>query len=635
MARQTQIRSIQDCLNDGAYSEIYNSYPTLTARDALLILDHNFEYDGQNVNDLVKLIKEKVIPTLLYIKVNMGKQKVTQLKKGQADSVSGDKNPESITLQQDKRIGSAYIILGDCYNYIGDVTSAINYYTKAERCGVDCSQELSVLQTGHPTPNLSRVIAKAKSLKGASYQETAELITDYAYNTIDDILQLSIVLLSDDIHDNFRAAFASYLRNEVAGIRENPPMINLAGSYEKMLKELIYMPYAEYLDANENKAKISPTCQRLRSKQIARADKKNIPFTTFSNNLTLGNFKFLIIESIQDGEYNVDETFYNFITKYYNIDTSKFGREDFIKLARFTELFRNSTRNPAGHGVGMHRETFAQVCEELLLKEDSWVSQIVKITNNRYLTSSARIGRNPSLISSRITTARFNVDGFVKDLQYFVNQNGKQPDYSAKNRAEKSLAKKANIIRWAVQTGKLQLTENEMGMLRECGFVWEGKIDWFNDFYTSLLQYKNEYGTLDIPYHYVDEDGKHLGQQVILVRQASKGDGKIKLTQDQIQMLNNIEFSWDMQKQDNKWFEDFYQELIEYKAVFGNFKDVMYDKILGPQVMSFISCYVKTNNNKPTAYKITKEMVQRLEDIGFELYKPHRAKYTTEDDFRL
>ncbi len=647
------IKTVKAYLKDNDYEAICKNYHTLTIIEAKKILDNlmltNVTSDGQvdigNINYIITLIKEKVIPTIQYSKVNMGKQKVRQLKNNKSDKVLNESNKAvDFVSQQIKQIGNAYKILGDCYNCIGDITSAINYYTKAERCNVDCSQELNILSDNYPTPNLKAIIAKAKTFKGNSYQEVASAITDYAYSTIDGILQLSIVSLSDDIHDNLRTAFATYLRNEAAGVRENPPMINIAGSFEKMLKEFFYIPYAKYLDDNENNSNIIPTCKRLRDKKIA---KSNIPFLKFSNSFTLGNIKPLIVEGFnQDGTYQIDQTFYNFITNYYHINPNDFSTEDLANLVKFIEVFRDSIRNPAGHGVGMHRQTFGYICEELLLKDNSWVKQLVKITNNEYLQIQDLFNHNePSLISkmtsSKLTlqapsninsfvslhsVARvFNMNKFIIDLQAFISKNNRYPNVNSEKQEEWKLAKTVNIIRLFLRgINKLNLNERDIAMLNEIGFDWEAKIDWFSDFYTSLLQYKNEYGNLDIPTNYVTEDGKQLGTKVMLVRKiydrkANNYKGSIRLAQNHIEALNNIGFVWNVQNENTKWFDEFYQDVLEYKNTFGSFKDILFDKELGPKVMSFVSAYVKTKNGKATKYKVTREMVLKLKDIGFDL----------------
>lgn len=617
MARRISIRSIQECLDDNAYGEINTSYPSLTVRDVTLILNQlmesnisdDEEFDIAKASERINLIKDKIIPALQYFNINMAKQKVRQVQNGKATT-------DSISSQPTRLIGCAYRVLADCYNYMGDITEATQYYEKAERCGIDCAQELRILNSAHPTPKLYAIIDKAKGLKGLTYAEMSQAITEYGYTTVDEILQLAEGFLSTDVVDNLRTALAVYLRNEVGGVKENPPMINLAGGFEKMLKEFFYIPYAKFLDDNENNSDISPTCERLRRQKIARVDKKNISFAKFGNSFTLGNFKYLVIEKIEDGNYQIDQTFYDFITKYYHIDSTKFNQDDFINMARFTEVFRDTIRNPAGHGVGIHRQTFAIVCEELMLKDDSWTKKIVEMTNCKYLSARA---------------SKFDVKLFAMELRNFVNVFGQYPRLNSSNKSERLLAKRVHTIRAAARGDikYLQLTEQDISILREIDFVWEAKINWFDDFYTNLLQYKNEFGNLDISPMYITEDGKHLGKQVTRIRKMYN-DKELSLIQTMV--LKDIGFEINKTNENTKWFDDFYQELIEYKVVFGSFKGVIYDKILGPEVMSFIGSYQKQKLGKPAYRHITKEMILKLKNIGFELEKSNKIELENEEE---
>ena len=43
-------------------------------------------------------------------------------------------------------------------------------------------------------------------------------------------------------------------------------------------------------------------------------------------------------------------------------------------------------RNPVCHGAVMEKLAFEHLCEETVLKDDGWISKIVKITDMEYLT---------------------------------------------------------------------------------------------------------------------------------------------------------------------------------------------------------------------------------------------------------
>jgi len=651
MARQTQpAKTIQEYLNDNDCQGIIDNYPNLTFEDCVSIINNIYDYDNINVDALYNLIKNMVMPILQNNSIQQGKQRVAQLK---SNKVVSAKAGNKITSRETLIIGQAYRILASCCNYNGDIYASIEYYTKAhERCGIDCSQELRALTEGNPTPVVDKIVAKAKSLKGGAEQSLAQSVANYAYVIIDNVLQLSTVSLSEDIRDNLRTMLSTYLRNEVDGIRENPLIFNLVSAFEKILKELIFIPYAKYLDENETDINVSQTCRRLRNKKVAHA---NSTFTNTSSSFTMGKITPLIIESFNNGRYVLDQTFYDFIASYYNIDTTKFNEAYFIKLAQFIDLFRDSVRNPVAHGIGMYQEAFMRICEDLLLKEDSWIRQLIEMADLCYtyksnfedLISIGGFGGDSGISkgvgqengsfggltgSNANKSIRFNIDSFSKELQSFVSVFGRYPSINSKNKSEKLLAKRVGLIRIAKRGQGFKLSEKDMTTLNEIGFVWGEKIDWFNEFYNSLLQYKSEYGTLYIPHYYVDDYGNHLGQNVRIARNAYKGEGKINLTEEQIGRLENIGFVWDVKKEETKWFDDFYQELIEYKAVYGNFKGVIYDKILAPEVMSFVGSYQKQKLGKPSYRHITREMIIKLKEIGFELNVRQKNQNINEDD---
>ena len=131
----------------------------------------------------------------------------------------------------------------------------------------------------------------------------------------------------------------------------------------------------------------------------------------------------------------------------------------------------------------------------------------------------------------------------------------------------------------------------------------------FTLFYEKLIEYKEKFGSFDG----VTTD-KEIGLIVGDVRQAKKGKGGTKLTQEMIDKLNEIGFNWGKDKEEivGKWFEPFYEKLIEYKEKFGSFDGVRQDKEIGVRVNS-----VRQAKKGKGGIKLTQEMIDKLNTIGF------------------
>jgi len=110
---------------------------------------------------------------------------------------------------------------------------------------------------------------------------------------------------------------------------------------------------------------------------------------------------------------------------------------------------------------------------------------------------------------------------------------------------------------------------NRVTTLRPSTCLWEAKnkVDrktaW-NAKYQELVEFKKKHGHLKVKH----ADNKSL--YIWMKFQRSKRDGKLKpLTDDQIRLLDEIDFQWDM-KRNTAWNER-YQELIEFKKKHGHF----------------------------------------------------------------
>ncbi len=146
----------------------------------------------------------------------------------------------------------------------------------------------------------------------------------------------------------------------------------------------------------------------------------------------------------------------------------------------------------------------------------------------------------------------------------------------------------------------------------------------FQLFFDKLIEYKEEFGNLNVPAKYIT-NGYKLGIKVDNVR-----TGRIKLTPEQSVKLNGIEFVWNTKIEG---FEKFYNELLKYKKEFGNLnvpvKYITKGYKLGQKVH-----HVRTGYIKSTPEQVAKlngiEFVWNARIEGFEKFYNELLKYKKE-----
>ena len=176
---------------------------------------------------------------------------------------------------------------------------------------------------------------------------------------------------------------------------------------------------------------------------------------------------------------------------------------------------------------------------------------------------------------------------------------------------DKEIGPTANNIRNAYKgIGSVKLTPEMIEKLNSIGFTWVAeKNDWFSEFYEKLIAYKEEHSG----FFGVTQD-KEIGIQVCSVRCAYKGIGTTKLTQEMIEKLNSIGFSWEADINDYyaKWFPEFFEKVVAYKAKHGTFRGIIIDKEIGTTVSNIRCAYKGIGRTK-----LTQEMIDKLNSIGF------------------
>lgn len=114
--------------------------------------------------------------------------------------------------------------------------------------------------------------------------------------------------------------------------------------------------------------------------------------------------------------------------------------------------------------------------------------------------------------------------------------------------------------------GTYKITQEQIDKLNKLGIVWEKiKIYSWNEYYNLLVEYKNEYGNIDVPRKYV-KNGIKLGIWLKTQRDKYKYNPN-RLSSSQITKLNDLGIKWDFDEEN--WNRN-YQLLKKYHNEHGN-----------------------------------------------------------------
>jgi len=183
------------------------------------------------------------------------------------------------------------------------------------------------------------------------------------------------------------------------------------------------------------------------------------------------------------------------------------------------------------------------------------------------------------------------------------------------------LGKLTHNLRNDLKRGRLK--EEEIKILNNMGMVWRVETkDWFTPFYEKLLIYKAKHGNFDG----VTNDPE-IGNLVVSVRQAYRGKGKRKLTQEMIDRLNQIGFPWEVGYKN--WFDPFYEKLLAYKEKRGNFVGLSMDPEIGQ-----IAGRVRQAYRGKGHLNLTQIMIDKLDDIGFP-WNGNQARIKKEENLSV
>ena len=159
-------------------------------------------------------------------------------------------------------------------------------------------------------------------------------------------------------------------------------------------------------------------------------------------------------------------------------------------------------------------------------------------------------------------------------------------------------------------------------------------LEWM-DWYYELEKYYEEHGNIDVPYKYETEKGLKLSSWLNHQRQAYKGKGKNKITDGQIQLLNDLGMKWEVQKEN---WNKYYSALKKYYEEHGNINlPIKYETAEGLKLGQWLNTQRSAYKEK-VANKITEEQIQLLNDLGmkWEVQKEtwDEKKYALEEYYK-
>jgi len=148
------------------------------------------------------------------------------------------------------------------------------------------------------------------------------------------------------------------------------------------------------------------------------------------------------------------------------------------------------------------------------------------------------------------------------------------------------------------------MTEDRIQMLNSIGFEWEVRVGW-DERLEELKQFKKKNGHCNVPSNY--KANPHLGQWVHNQRKAYKKKGcRTEITEDQIELLNGIGFSWN--RYEEKW-NIVFEELKHFRKEYGHCR---VNRKSNPQLGHWVS------NQRRARKTLSSGQIRRLERLGFE-----------------
>lgn len=231
----------------------------------------------------------------------------------------------------------------------------------------------------------------------------------------------------------------------------------------------------------------------------------------------------------------------------------------------------------------------------------------------------AKLGRRKNLVlvdgvgkdENKRVRESFNVDKLIVKIQEYVDKNGTYKNITI----DPAIGKIVRNVRYSYhhpENPYFKLTDKSIEKLNAIGFEWNSyDRHWFEYFFEKLVEYKEVHNG---SFEGVTQD-KDIGRRVNYIRRDYTKHKAKHLTPAMIDSLKSIDFPLETVGH-GQWFEPFVEELIRFKQERGNFDGITGNKKIGSLVSALRRSFRGTSKFK---YKITPEMIERLDEIGFEL----------------
>lgn len=227
------------------------------------------------------------------------------------------------------------------------------------------------------------------------------------------------------------------------------------------------------------------------------------------------------------------------------------------------------------------------------------------------------------LFDEIIEKTRVFWDVMYKQLLEFKEENG-HTNVSRLHEGMKQLGNWVLEQRRQYHNGKLKPEKRKK--LEAIGFDWKGEnrreLKDFDDIwwesYMKLVAYYKQHGHTNIPARYSKD--KALGTWVVAQRAKRK---KNELSQDRIDLLEDIEFNWNPKV---KVFDEFCKKLIAFKQKYGHTNVPMNSKDF-PKFAKWTNKYRSLLNNgelqpngsvKYLGSSLSKKQIEKLKSLGFK-----------------
>lgn len=166
------------------------------------------------------------------------------------------------------------------------------------------------------------------------------------------------------------------------------------------------------------------------------------------------------------------------------------------------------------------------------------------------------------------------------------------------------------------------LNEERIRALDEIGMQWDVLDYLFERNYAAAVEYHREHGDLNVPKHYIDQNGIRLGVWIANLRMHYRKN-TLRLSEDQIRRLDELDMLWNGKFQSD--WDRAYQEAVRYYQAHGNLNvPVKHKTASGLKLGS----WVVRQRDYRKAGRLSAERRQKLDALGMVWEKdPWGEKY--------